>query len=149
MRFPVLLTALCFLTSAIGCGSSDKWKDSRPKTVEASGTITLDGKPLDEAQIVLVPEGSALAGAALSDTSGGFSLAAFPPDPGVVPGTYKVMVVKSIVPQNPDPNDPESESIQYAKALIPAKYSDATTSGLTVTVSDNGTTDLKLELSEE
>lgn len=148
MRLLLFVTSICLIPFTTGCGSSDKWKDSRPTTSEASGVVTFNGKPLEEAQIVLVPEGTSAAGSALSGVNGEFSLAAFPPDAGVVPGTYNVMVVKSFVPQNPDPNDPESRSIQYAKALIPAKYSDARTSGLSITVPESGVTDLKLELVE-
>ncbi len=132
-----------------GCGGSDdKWKDNRPKTVKAAGVVTLNGRPLDEAQIVLVPSGGSHAGSALSNKDGEFSLQAFPPDDGAVPGKYNVMVVKSLVPQNPDPGSPESKVAQYAKLLVPKKYTDPAKSGLTIEIPEAGTTELKLELKD-
>src|SRR5436190_21218037 len=116
MRAAILILTTCVVAS--GCSSgSDKWKANRPKTVPATGVISLNGHPLDEAQIVLVPSGGSHGGSGLSDGNGTFALQTFPPDDGVVAGTYKVMVIKSLVPQNPDPGSPESKVPQRAKLL--------------------------------
>jgi hypothetical protein len=145
MRASFVLLVSCVI--AAGCSSgTDKWKANRPKTVPATGTISLNGQPLEEAQVVLVPSGGSHGASALSNASGMFALQTFPPDDGVVSGTYKVMVIKSLVPQNPDPGSPESKVPQRAKLLIPKKYTDANTSGLEIVVPETGKTDIKLEL---
>ena len=58
------------------------------------------------------------------------------------------MIIKSLVPQNPDPGSPESKVPQRAKLLIPKKYTDPNSSGIEVVVPESGKTDLKIELSE-
>jgi hypothetical protein len=139
----------CGTVLLAGCGGgADKWKANRPRTVPASGMITMNNRPLDEAQIVLVPTSGNHGGSGLSAADGTFRLQAFAPDDGVVPGTYKVMVVKSLVPQNPDPGSPESKVAQRAKLLIPKYYTDAAKSGLEVVIPDGGKTDLVLELKD-
>jgi hypothetical protein len=140
---------VCSLMLLTGCSQSgDKWKNSRPKTVLASGIITLSGKPLDGAQVVLVPTSGGHGASALSAADGSFRLATFPPDEGAVPGSYKVMIIKSVVPQNPDPGSPESTVPQYAKLLIPEKYADPEKSGLTIEIPVAGTKDIKIDLNE-
>lgn len=75
-----------------GCGSS------MPKTVTASGTITLDGAPLDGASITLLNENGVTA-IAKSDSNGRFSLrtvvGADMVD-GAVPGLHQVGVAKTV-----------------------------------------------------
>lgn len=145
MRTVSLLACFCALL-LMGCGSQDdKWKKDRPKTAPAAGVITLDGKPLDGAQVVLVPESGTHGASALSAADGSFRLSAFPPDDGAVPGSYKVMIVKSIVPEL---QEGETAELAYAKLLVPKKYTDANTSGLMVDIPDAGKTDIKLELAE-
>lgn len=138
----------CTLLLLSGCGGEDPWKKNRPKTAPAKGAITLNGKPLDDAQVVLVPTSGSTGCSGKSDAKGAFELAAFPPDPGVVPGSYKVMIVKSEIPTTPDPNSPESNKAMYAKLLVPKKYTDPETSGLTVDIPEAGKLDIKLELKD-
>jgi hypothetical protein len=140
---------VCSAGLFVGCsGGEDKWKAGRPKTVEAAGTITLNGKPLDQAQVVLLPTGGQNGGSAMSDDQGAFNLSSFPPDPGVVPGSYKVMIVKANVPELQDEESAEAKVPQRAKLLVPKKYTDPKTSGLTVEVPEAGKKDILIELKE-
>ncbi|GIX04682.1 MAG: hypothetical protein KatS3mg114_0551 [Planctomycetaceae bacterium] len=130
----------------MGCSSSeDKWKSNRPKTVPASGKITLNNEPLVDAQVVLVPVSGSYGASGLSGKDGSFKLSAFPPDEGVVPGSYKVMIVKAEVPEVQE----DEAVMSYAKLLVPQKYTDANTSGLTVDIPESGKTDIKLDLTGE
>jgi hypothetical protein len=139
----IALTAGC--SSGIG---NDKWKSARPRTVPAAGTITLNGAPLEGAQIVLIPANGKLGGSGVSDAKGAFRLTTFPPDDGVVPGSYRVMIAKAELPENPDPDAPESTVPKFAKSLIPARYSNPETSGLTVEVPDSGDKEIVIALGQ-
>src|SRR5437762_829963 len=63
---------VCFfaasLSTILGCNSKGS---HLPKTVPAQGVVTLDGKPVDGAQVVLVPAGQGTTGAeAITNSSG-------------------------------------------------------------------------------
>src|SRR5688572_32107077 len=73
-----------------GCGSgSDKFKEARPKTVSAAGTVMYKGSPVVGATVELIPTAGGKIGASgMTDSSGHVVLKAYPPDSGVVPGAY-------------------------------------------------------------
>jgi len=76
------------LLSLSGCGSSD----NLPREA-ISGSVAIDGKPLDSGLVMFLPDGADIA------TQGGASLVAgkysIPRDQGLVPGKYKVAVSAS------------------------------------------------------
>jgi len=139
------MLALC---TALGCNSSGR---NLPKTVPAQGVVTLDGKPVDGAQVVLVPAGQGTTGAsAVTNSSGRFSLRAYDEKDGAIPGEYKVQVSKTIqvnvtgAKGSLDGGDPVR--FEYA---VPAKYTGFKTSGLTVTIPDTGNRDINLTLTSK
>ena len=81
---------------------------------------------------------------AITEKSGKFSLRAFDEKEGAVPGSYKVQVNKTIVSGGTGGGDSEaSVNVQYG---LPVKYSTTAGSGLTSTIPESGTSDIKLEL---
>jgi hypothetical protein len=149
---------LCMVASLPGCSNEDEWTRQQPATVVADGVVTLDGKPVDGASIILSPiEPSQHAASALTDSNGRFSLAAFPNKPGAVPGNYKVRVAKTIeVAAEPikvdlgedaahAATDEPGESVTW-KNVLPEKYSNPETSEIFVEVPADGVSDLKIEL---
>ena len=143
MFWPLITAAIAM--SSNGCSSDDA---NLPKTVPASGVVTLDGQPVDGAQVILIAEGSATMGAyASTDSQGQFSLRISDKKSGAVPGSYKVQVAKTIekkLPGNLDGGD--AVAFEFG---VPGKYTVAATSGLTALIPDNGTDALKLELSSK
>lgn len=139
---------LCLVVGS-GCNSAGS---NLPKTVPASGVVTLDGKPVDGAQVVLVtPAGEGVTGAtAVTDSSGHFELRAFPEKPGAIPGNYQVQVSKTIQVKvegakgTVDGGDPVR--FEYG---VPAKYTGYKTSGLTVTIPDTGNRDINFALTSK
>jgi hypothetical protein len=125
--------------SFTGCGDS-----GGPKTVNASGIVTLDGNALDGAQVVLIDESGVLPAYGPTDKSGKFSLRISDERSGAVPGTYKVQVSKTLMDQGNT-----SEGSVTLKHGVPKKYASYVTSGLTCTVPNEGTSDLKFELSSK
>ena len=144
---PILLLAIAVL-SMFGCGPS---LGHLPKTVPASGIVTLDGQPVDGAQVVIVPAAEGTTGATgVTDANGRFSLRAFNEKDGAIPGEYKVQVSKTVEVKlagkagSLDGGDPVR--FDYG---VPAKYTGAKTSGLTVTIPETGNKDIKLTLSSK
>ena len=145
--FQIALLAALIL-SCPGCGPSTS---HLPKTVPASGVVTLDGNPVDGAQVVIVPAAEGTTGAtAVTDASGHFALRAYPEKDGAIPGEYKVQVSKTVEVKitgksgSLDGGDP----VRFEFG-VPAKYTSVKSSGLTASIPDTGNKDIKLTLSSK
>lgn len=163
MKSLTLVSSVLAITLGVGCsGGEDEWTRNLPETVNASGFLLMDGKPLEGATLVLIPsDGGKHAANAVSDSSGAFEFKAFPSKEGAVPGKYKVTVSKTIEVQggtSPRAELPESVAeegaahaaeetagVDWVNAL-PKQYANPNTSGLTAEIPPDGTDDLKFEL---
>lgn len=156
--FGVILAGLGGLE---GCGSG------RPETVPVSGVVTLDGKPIEGANVMLYPDTGELAGAGTqgkksdavgrpavgaTDKDGKFTLETFEPGDGALPGKYKVGVIKKEVTGFLADQDGLSGGIAPAgvkeKWITPQKYADPNKSGLTAEVK-SGMQPLELKLTSQ
>ncbi len=147
--------ALGFVFSSLlsGCGPAD---DGLPRTVEASGVVTLDGTPVEGASIVFVDASGVYYASGASDSGGKFSVSQYESKSGAVPGEYMVQVSKTVdvkgpaTPAGKAPSEEAEHAGDAAGALwkndLPQKYASIGTSGLKVTVPDDGITDIKIEL---
>jgi hypothetical protein len=139
-----------------GCSNS-----SRPPTYPVTGTVTLQGKPLAGAVITFVPTAKdSDAASAITDAAGKYALTTWQAGDGARPGEYRVKVSKqeqaavdpSKMVQNLTIEEEQKIYVESkkapppAKSLIPNKYQDDQTSGLTHKVEDKPTTfDIKIE----
>jgi hypothetical protein len=140
-----LLWCIAGLLPLLGCNSAG---GNLPKTVPASGLVTLDGKPVDGAQVVIVPAGEGMTGAsAVTDSSGRFSLRAYLEKEGAIPGEYKVQVSKTVEVKLKGTVD-GGDAVRFDHG-VPAKYTVAKTSGLSVSIPDTGNKDIKLALTSK
>lgn len=131
----------CLLSAALsGCG------DGRPGLVEATGTVTVDGKPVEGASVSFQPiaeemEGFGRPAVGTTDASGKFSLMTYEPGDGVPEGKYKVAVQKR-VPVNELPANYDSEQAGTFKVKfrwdVPRLYANPESSGLTAEVTSSG-----------
>lgn len=167
-RCIVLGAMLCVL----GCGGGEKVE--YPETVPVTGKITLDGKPLEGAQLTIRPESTgekSYPARASSEADGSFQAFTFfsaaSDVPGVVPGKYKVSVVKMDTPAGTGahdaagggggeaPVDPTNRAAMQAQAstgpgnILPSKYGSPTTSGLEFEVKAGENKTLVFELESE
>jgi predicted small lipoprotein YifL len=123
------------VVTLVGCG------ETGPERLPLSGTVTLDGQPVDDATIVLTPREQGKAAAALI-VDGAFT---FTPESGPTPGTHDVRI---------NPNEAEFEEVSAdaseiadsspSKGIPPAYQQNGT---LTAEVSGDPAQTLSFELS--
>jgi hypothetical protein len=143
----------------LGCfgGGTDRFKAARPKTAPAAGTVTYKDQPLEGAFVLFHPsdpKGTAAAG--FTNSSGQFVARAFPPDEGVVPGTYKITIEKSIEAAAPttaggsadahDAIDKAAMATAAAKSLIPVQYTKPDSTPIKLEIPVDGNKDIKLDV---
>lgn len=120
LRFGILSTMLVG-SMLVGCGGQ-----SYPPTSPVSGTVTLDGKPVEGATVTFVPNDSKLRPAAgVTDSSGKYTLTSFRSGDGAMPGEYKVTVSKFFSEAGPSPYDnPDAgaETAAPAEASLEDQY---------------------------
>ncbi len=121
--------AIALLGSLSGCGGS--------KLVPVEGVVNLDGKPLEGATVVFLPDGvPGRPAQGLTAGNGRFRLSTAS-EPGAAPGDYKVLVTKTvgILPPGAEPTSPDDErtmikqradfaknSDKYLRSLLPGLY---------------------------
>ncbi|MCA9133581.1 MAG: carboxypeptidase regulatory-like domain-containing protein [Planctomycetales bacterium] len=133
LSFAWRLSVLLLVGLSIGC-------DSGPKLVEANGTVTFRDKPVPGADVIFVPDAGGAPVIGRSDEQGHFSLTTDGKE-GAYAGTYKVAV--TAVRQIREVDEEEAARMSTAQinanheSLIPAKFNNTISSGLTATVSEN------------
>jgi len=112
----------------VGCGSVA----DRLPTAAVSGTVTLDGDPLENGNVTFVPQdGSGRPATGMIQSDGSFVLGTYDDDDGAVLGQHRVAVVCQ-EPRGLPPNDGGTRS------LIPLPYTNPGTSGLVFVVTVEG-----------
>ncbi|MGQ9760623.1 MAG: carboxypeptidase-like regulatory domain-containing protein [Thermogutta sp.] len=146
LLLPVLGTLLS-LTTLAGCGGR-RSVPGRPKTVPVKVTVIYRGAPVAEANIQFLPDGTGNAATGITDKQGIARLTTFEQNDGVVPGTYRVTIRKSIQVGGSNSDDPDAPPVRVTyREELPAKYAAPETSGLSAQVSESQT-EFTFELSD-
>ena len=153
-------SAFLCLTLLAGCGGE------RPPVAKSSGTVMLDGKPVEGVKVMFHPiDGGARFSYGVTDDDGKFRLSTFGMNDGALIGRHKVAVVK-VDTSSQESFDPKElsetgyggdgyknmmgigKSAKPAKTkhLIPEKYSNHETSGIEVEVVAGTSNDFPLDL---
>ncbi len=136
-----ILIASMIVLAVPGCGKHE--------LLDLTATVYLDGQPLEGACVTLVRPGSGT-----TDSEGIATFTTFVSDDGVLPGSYKAIVIKS--PQSAeeefatyDRNNPEdlerilarerSGNVAYTPTVIPRVYLSPDTTPLSCEVSEEKT----------
>ena len=123
---------VAFLGLLPGCGEGvvePNW----PDTVPCDGTVTLDGKPLTETQVLFIPDVSTTGQGAsgTTDASGKYSLSSRNSKgeivKGIIPGKYRVAFSRMVKPDGSvwvsDPANPVGPATVGAREELPTKLS--------------------------
>jgi len=117
-----------------------------PPVGQVGGIVTLDGQPLTKGQVQFVPDSSkgtkGRMAVGLIGNDGRFSLTAFKPGDGALVGFHKVVIICEEEMPAFDPKSPPPPP----KSLIPIRYTDPNTSGLTAEVKSAGKNDFTFAL---
>lgn len=116
-----VLTLSATLLFVVGCGGNAHELETAP----VSGTVTLDGKPLPNGFVYIVPAKGRMAKGVINQ-DGSFVVGTYEADDGAQVGTHNVTVVA--IPLG------EGEKPAPGTVPIPPKYSTAKSSGLTIDV---------------
>lgn len=145
------------MAATLGCGSD------RPTIAVVTGTVTMDGSPVPTGEIRFIPLGGRMAMGEIVD--GKYSLGTFAQNDGALLGSHVVTITAMKIgrakggPPEPGPdaspeeikawNDTlEGASVVNVKWLVPERYSDHTTSGLTAEV-EQGTNQIDFPLTTQ
>ena len=126
-----------------GCGG-----DGRPPLCKITGTINLDGKPLEDADVIIEPVAKGKdvkyqrASSAKTDAEGKFQFTTYELGDGVPAGKYRMAMVKQkrTAPPDLDPEMATKEDLDrvVVENVVPTKYNDMATSGLEIEVTSSG-----------
>ena len=122
---------VCALSS-LGC------RPKTPNVVPVTGKVLLDGKPLATGSVLTQPGAGRGSKGFIQD--GAFELSTFAKGDGAVLGTHKVGVVAY---ESHGTGGPEAT---MGKLLVPERYINPETSGLTIEVTADGPNEPVLEL---
>lgn len=146
---PNLLAAMvCGAALLAGCGSNSKFD-----TIPIKGTVTYKGKPLTKGIVTYLPAKSGVGRTANGplDANGAFIMTTHAKHDGVAPGDYNIVVFcydeSSEAPQTREEREAKGQAFKQ-KSLIPEKYTNPATSGLTDTVDDNHSGVKQIELTD-
>ncbi len=122
---PSWITRRCLLftllLSLIGCGGGDA-----PELGSVSGTVTLDGSPLEEATVEFHPVDGGRSSSAITDEEGHYTLQFAPKRDGALIGKHQVKITTSIVGDD-----------NVVKERVPTKYNTETTLEKEVVAGEN------------
>lgn len=113
-------SSLILLVAAAGCGGSG--------LVSVSGSVKLDGQPLDGATVTFHPVKGGAVATATTDSAGRFTVATGA-QKGLAPGEYEVAIQKT----GPAPAGTGLEREVPPPVITPLKYANPKTSGLKYT----------------
>jgi hypothetical protein len=145
-RFLAVLTLAAVAVGLGGCGPK-----GAAELVRGKGKVLYKGKGVADATLVFTPDGTGVPAGGTTDKDGNFTLVT-QGRPGAGKGNYKVTVLKAPAASEAQKQMKPEDMMRMAKAAqakgvqgyvgleapkseIPTKYNNATTSGLTATVS--------------
>lgn len=131
-------------TTATGCGRSDA-----PELAEAGGTVTYNGKPLEGANVVFIPDAGGPAAYGTTGPDGTFTwMTRGEPGAMVGPGKVAITAFEELAEPKEEEDLTAEDLKKMSQSRIPEKYGRVETSGLTATVTGDGENKFTFELTD-
>lgn len=132
---------VCLLLVVAGCGPGVDPK--APKLQPVKGTITLDGKPLANADIIFIPTAGGVESSGHSNAEGQYELS-IRNQSGAVAGNHRVAISKRVREDGSEfPQDRSNMGV--GKEILPMKYTSQSLTELTAKV-DEGENEIDFAL---
>ncbi|WP_232100768.1 Ig-like domain-containing protein [Gimesia fumaroli] len=103
-----------------GCGGGS----DTPPLGQVSGTVTLDGQPLEQAQVTFQPE-NGRASIGETDSEGNYELSYTGTTSGALLGAHQVVIISAVEAYSDESG--EGKDRKARPELLPAKYNSKTT----------------------
>lgn len=149
MKSRLILYVASLLTPAMGCSQQVGPVGEVVDVVNASGTVTYQGAPLEGFTVTFMPASGERPATGITDAAGHFKLGTNDAGDGAVAGSNKVAVTWAGPAVFDDlaasPID-EPEEMPKPSVEIPANYANPETSGIVIEIPASGADDLKIEL---
>jgi hypothetical protein len=143
-------------TLLVGCGRrvDDEWTRQRPQVYPATGVVFYQNKPVAGATVMYestdagTKPGGGLVAIGHTNSAGMFRMKTYKEYEGAVAGSHRVSVTKMdyIPAKRPAGVDPNVDIPPIATSVLPEKYKDFATSGLTASVTPKGPNQIRLDL---
>ncbi|QDU09764.1 carboxypeptidase-like regulatory domain-containing protein [Gimesia aquarii] len=131
---PFLFSFFCVLLCLVLVGCFGGSQEPLPELTDVIGVVTLDGKPLADANVTFNPKEGGPS-FALTDENGKFTLMFNKDTKGATPGTHVVKIIK------------EENAEVAGSNLVPAKYNENST--LTADVKKEGPNEFEFNLTSK
>ncbi len=136
MRFANFILAACLFAFAVGCGSGG----DTPPLGQVTGTVTLNGEPLDGATVEFQPD-NGRPSIGMTDAEGQYSLLFRADTPGALVGTHTVRITSQRGRSGGEGGEPV---VKARPETVPREYNDGSSLSVEVTEGSN-THDFELE----
>lgn len=153
MRILSLLTGCSLLLAGVsGCSTVEA--GPQEDLVPVSGTMTIDGKPVEGVMVSFIPTGTgnmAHRGSAVTDSDGQFEMLNYQNKDGLPPGDYLVVFSLWALPDGSSPPDDVPPATSGAIQAIPPNWRDAARAGKhnKITVPNDGKTDFVFKVTSK
>lgn len=144
LRAGLVLVCICGLIGLVGCSGGSA---APTRLVQAKGTVTYRGEPLNLCSVRLIPLKEGPSSSGVTNEAGEFTLVSQDGKPGVVPGTHRVLIVDvSEQAYLDDPLNPDDRPKKTTprKLKLPPEWA-TPESPLTVEVTENSPIVLNLD----
>jgi len=137
----VLVASLLTSFAAVGCGGG-----SDVDLVKVSGTVTMNGEPVADAEVLFKPVAGGRLSHGKTDAEGHYTLEYLPGQSGAIVGAHQVSVSTYVEPDT-DSSDPEK--LAGRKETIPAEFNSRTTLAAELEPAGSTVLDFNLEAEEQ
>ncbi len=135
------------LLLVMGCSGGDEGSTKHRETYPASGVVTMNGTPVGGVSILLRLKTDDISASAVSSKDGSFQLTTYEENDGAVEGEYDIVVYKNDSKKPSESADSkEVDTVSESNITIPVKYTIFEQSGLTTTITPEGSNTIELAL---